>query len=231
MTSCKNNKQDRWKSVMNVSSSSWSVEEVDMVWKSRVGQEKLRDQDHIAVVIYSFPTAPGQPEFMGGKSGINPAEDMADASKLLEKAGCSNLCVICSTAHYFKEPMLKNVGIPFLDMIELTFDVILRQTGSDESRLVVGLLGTAPLLEYEIYEKACSKLVASKEIQILTPNKVPGGNQDSFTEAIFGAKGIKAGFDSDLSCEHTFRNFKLLYEQVALLQEQGAKHIILGCTE
>mmetsp|Transcript_24055 Transcript_24055/g.42457 ORF Transcript_24055/g.42457 Transcript_24055/m.42457 type:complete len:352 (-) Transcript_24055:71-1126(-) len=223
------------KEVRQVSSAEWTEEDLVAVWEGRVGKDKIRDQDHVSLLLYSNPTIPGRPEFMSGASPDDPTPSMAATAKALVEGGASALCMVCSTAHYFKDGMLKNISVPFLNMVDLSLEHVMRSVNAaDDGSVVVGLLGTEPLLRFKVYENACESLFppeAGRTVVMHTPLSVPGGAQDSFNEAIFGNYGIKAGYDHDLTCAHTKRNFDLLAEQVAILHKAGAKAIILGCTE
>jgi aspartate/glutamate racemase len=229
--------------VQAASTADWTAHEVAQVWSRRADREKLRDQDHCAVIIYSNPTVPGRPEFMSGHSAADPAQALEATAQALADAGASALCIVCSTAHYFKDraiaPVLARTGVDFLDMIELTLERVARSVPRARGeRLRVGLLGTEPMLRFRVYETACQRWLERRraqgdelEIEMLTPLTVPGGEQANFNEAIFGDKGVKAGFDSDLTCPHTRRNFDLLAGEVLRLVDAGVKALILGCTE
>ncbi|GBG29944.1 Hypothetical Protein FCC1311_061642 [Hondaea fermentalgiana] len=229
--------------VAAASTALWTKEQVAAVWAARVGQEKVRDQDHVACLMYTNPTIPGRPEFMSGQSDVDPTEDMARSAQALVNGGASALCIVCSTAHQFKSGMLAKLSpkVPFLDMLDLTYDYIIRtvegmesSSGSAPKKIRVGLMGTGPLLKFRIYEEAFARRAKAKhqrELEVLTPLNTANGEQNNFTEAIFGQHGIKAGYDSDLTCEHTFRNFELLLTEVLKLHFAGAEAIVLGCTE
>lgn len=225
-----------FQAVVAISTAPWTHAEVAKVWASRVGQDKVRDQDHVAALIYTNPTIPGRPEFMSGESDVDPTDAMARSAQALVNAGASALCIVCSTAHQFKSGMLDAVSpkVPFLDMLDLTYDYIVRSVAKGRTKIRVGLMGTEPLLKFRIYEAAFAeraKIRHGCEIEIITPINTVNGEQGSFNEAIFGTYGIKAGYDADLTCKHTFRNFELLLSEALKLQFLGADAIILGCTE
>jgi len=225
-------KQGTLDAVQKVSSAPWTLDEIRRVWNQRKDTgAQLRDQDHISLLMYSNPVIPGRPEFMSGQSSVNPVDDMVHTAQALTDAGVSALCIVCSTAHYFKEQMLLKVeNAPvFLDMIELTIQTIIRNNPNGD--IIVGLLGTEPLLKYGIYESAREHTTGAERLKIVTPVSIINGDQSNFTEAIFGPTGVKAGFDHDLNDPDTFHNFELLMEEVLKMQKLGAVSIILGCTE
>jgi len=233
MHASRSSPEDMLEAVKHASTANWTAKELAKVWATRVGQDKLRDQDHVSVLMYSNPTIPGRPEFMSGQSDEDPTDALRRTALALEEGGAGALCMVCSTAHHFKNGMLRGVQVPFLDMLDLTFDFIARNVETSD-KLRIGLLGTEPLLRFEIYETAFSERadeMGYKNVEIFTPLSIAAGNQDNFTEAIFSQRGIKAGYDSDLNEKFTFRNFELLLGEVLKLQALGVDAIVLGCTE
>lgn len=68
------------------------------------------------------------------------------------------------------------------------------------------------------------------EIQLLTPADVPGGNQAQVDAAIFGPKGIKAGFSDRLTPEGA-QNLELLLSEARCLATSGCQVVLTACTE
>jgi aspartate racemase len=77
------------------------------------------DQDHVKVIIYSNPQIPDRTEAIL-YSGSNPVPEITATAKILEASEADFLIMPCNTAHYFILDIRKAVGIPILDMIELT---------------------------------------------------------------------------------------------------------------
>jgi len=232
MKECADCPVSRFRAVQAISASNWTSDQVEKVWEMQVGGDKLvKDQDHVAFIMYNNPVIPGRPEFLSGRSTIDPVPAMAHTAQSLINAGVSSLSIVCSTAHKFKVGMLDAVepaNFPFLDMIDLTFEYILRVVDTpDDEILTVGLIGTQAALKCGVYES----YVMDLPVELVTSITAPKGKQSNFTQAIFGPKGVKAGYDSDLSCPHTFHNFELLLAEVEALLDAGAQAIILGCTE
>ena len=59
-----------------------------------------KDQEHIHVIIDSYPQIEDRTEYIlyGGK---NPAPRLIESAKRLESAGADALIMPCNTAHYF----------------------------------------------------------------------------------------------------------------------------------
>ena len=111
--------------------------------------------------------------------------------------------------------------------------------GDHNGVIPVGLLATRATVETGIYQDAAKRVLEAHpggvKIEIVTPDSIAaedggsnphGGSQDSIEEAIFGEKGLKAGF---VDTHPKSYNVSLILQQVRALKNYGAKAIILGC--
>ncbi len=225
------------KAVRKISTALWTLDEIEYVWNHRVCKDKMKDQDHVPLLIYTNANIPGRTEFLQGESKVDPTKFITETAQSLVDGGVSAICIICNTAHYFTGEMLQKFpDMQFLDMIDYTVKYVYRVLAPnlhEQEEIVVGLLGTRPLLENGIYKDSCEKL--SKEVNIpiklVTPLSLEDGNQSNFDEAVFGPHGIKAGYDSDISCPQTKTNFDLLLREFSRLVYAGAQAVIFGCSE
>ena len=172
-----------------------------------------KDQDHLRVITFSNPKIPDRTEFILRK-GKSPVSEMRKTARTLENAGADFIIIPCNTAHYFVNDVQKSVNIPILNMIEETAKYISKNYPAIKT---VGLLSTTGTINTKIYDGALKKY----GIKVLKPSKK---DQKTFVmEAIYGEKGIKAGYREypDLLLKHAANN----------LLERGAKLVIAGCTE
>ena len=169
-----------------------------------------RDQDHIRVIIDSNPKIPDRTlAIIGG--GSSPLPEMTKTARNLERSGADFIILPCNTAHYFYEELKKSVGIPILNMIELTGQEISERFPNVKR---VGLIGTSGTLRAGIYDRALEK----HRIEIIYP---PEKIQVKIMEAIY--KKIKTGLIPE--------GKKIISKVATNLIDEGAELIICGCTE
>lgn len=198
------------------------------------------DQQHIPMVIYNNPQIPDRTRYILDvyinkvePTCKNPYDYMLKTTRSLIAAGASAICVPCNTAHFFF-PMVKETiererdDIKFLNMIELTAEFALSMF-QPEGELTLGLLATDGTCSTGVYPKTASKV--SSKIKIIKPDDIPDGNQPNVMEAIYGEKGIKAGFDKPEETAEAKRNQTLLKTEALKLIKAGASAVIMGCTE
>jgi len=176
--------------------------------------EAKRDQDHLRIIIYNNPKIPDRtPAVLGTGKSIIP--DMVKTAKSLEKAGASFIVIPCVTAHYFIDDFRKQVNIPIISLIE----ELGREIVDNYSYIKkVGLLATSGTIKGGHVQNRLEKL----GIQILIPSE--DLQEELVMEAIYGKKGIKAGYIN-------YENKEKFIKITELLIKKGAEGIIAGCTE
>ena len=180
----------------------------DLFKKIILNTDAKSDQEHIRVLIDNNTEIPDRTDSIlhGGKS---PLPELIKSAALLWAMGAEILVMPCNTAHYYHAELQKNIGIPILNMIDLTRAAILK---SGAKR--VGLLATEGTLRSGIYQSAFS----GSGIEIITPTESEGR---VIGDLIY--KGVKAGDrDYDVSSARGVMDAMLL---------RGAEIFILGCTE
>ena len=169
-----------------------------------------RDQDHPRTIIYSNTKVPDRTAAIIG-DGPNPLNEMIKAGTALEKAGADFLIMPCNTAHYFIDGLRASLGIPVLDMIELTAEALIENLPNSRS---VGLIATDGTVKSGIYDARFD----AKGVKIVVPSK---GMQADTMAAIYDH--IKAG---DL------QGGREIIQRVANeLVIEGVQAILCGCTE
>ncbi len=169
-----------------------------------------RDQDHPRVIIYSNSKVPDRTAAIVG-TGPSPLPELIRAGKRLEEAGADFIIIPCNTAHYFIEPLQKELRVPILNMIKLSAG---RARNLYPKIRKAGLLATDGTVKSGLYSAAYEE--AGVEILHPTPEK-----QADVMKAIYQC--IKAG-------NHIDGGFLLRGVSNDLIAG-GAEMIICGCTE
>ncbi|TXT49670.1 MAG: aspartate racemase [Spirochaetes bacterium] len=171
-----------------------------------------RDQDHVHIVVECDPSIPDRTAFILGR-GEDPLPSMVLATERLRAAGAQIAGIPCITAHCFLPRLRALASLPFISALEAMETALCAEYPGIES---LGILGTAGSKAAGIYEANL------KGRKILWPGETI--QHGKVMEAIYGSRGIKAGFRGSDSKE-------LLLEAAAALKAQGAQAIVAGCTE
>jgi aspartate racemase len=172
-----------------------------------------RDQDHIRMVVEQNPQIPDRTaNLLRGET--DPTLAMYATCKRLESAGVDAIAIPCNTAHAFVERIQTHLRVPIVNMLSETVEWILHKHGPGKT---IGLLATSGTVQSQVYHQAARRA----GLQILTPGV---DYQAMVMDAIYGPRGIKAGFTQGLCKEQ-------LLLAAEHLCELGAGVLILGCTE
>lgn len=138
------------------------------------------------------------------------ARILTEAALSLERAGADFLIICTNTMHKVADDMIKHIHVPLLHIAEVTADELIQN-----SVHTVALLGTKYTMEQDFYK---SKLL-ERGIQVMIPDEE---DREFINNTIFHELCLGNILDSSRQ--------KLL-SICNRLEEQGAKGIILGCTE
>ncbi len=180
----------------------------DLYEKIILHTEASCDQEHLHVLIDSNTSIADRTEALL-YGGADPLPEMIKSARLLERSGAECLIMPCNTAHSYHAQIQAQVGVPLLNMIELTCQAMEAQ---DVTR--AGLLATTGTVRTGIYQRTS----AAHGIELLLPDE---SGQKAVMEMIYG--GVKAG----LEVYDTAR----VRVAVQSLLDDGAQRVILGCTE
>jgi aspartate racemase len=172
-----------------------------------------KDQDHIPIIIYNNPKIPPRTDALLHQ-GPSPLPLLRQGIHLLRKAGADFIVVPCITAHAFVSQLEVREKALLLDILEETLAYARKKI---PGLLRAGLIASSGSVKAEIFDRTFSRA----GIKIIKPS---APEQKKVMEAIFGKKGIKAGFTSG-------RPKKLILEAARRLVERGAEAVIAGCTE
>lgn len=172
-----------------------------------------RDQEHLKIVVEQNPQIPDRTEnLLDG--GTDPTIALYSTCKKLEAADADIIAIPCNTAHAFVERIQPYLSIPVVNML---FETVEHIKKSYADRKIVGLLATDGTIKSKVY----SDVLTKAGLQLLIPDDE---HQKLVMNAIYGPKGVKAGF-TDGECKQN------LFSALNFLADRGAEVIILGCTE
>lgn len=173
----------------------------------------LEDQDHIPVIIYSNPKVPHRTDAVF-KKGPSPTPALIEGVKLLNSVGVDFIIVPCVTAHYFLPEVAEAVSFSYLSLLEES-----RKWAQEHIPALkkVGLISSTGTLKSGLFHKTYE----TEGIEVIGPEDK---EQDSVMQAIYGPRGIKAGFTTGVSKE-------IIVNAAKVLVGRGAEAIIAGCTE
>lgn len=172
-----------------------------------------RDQEHVKLVVEQNPQIPDRTEHLLG-DGADPTIALYSTCKKLEAAGADLIAIPCNTAHAFVERIQPYLAVPVVNMLHETVDYIRRHYPERDR---VGLLATSGTVASGVYAEA----MARAGLQLVLPDDE---HQARVMNAIYGPKGVKAGFTAGECVDD-------LGAALASVVERGAQVIVLGCTE
>jgi aspartate racemase len=179
-----------------------------------IGQTQAsRDQDHIPIIIWNNPKIPERTAAVLGH-GPSPVLLLKDGVRRLARVGADFIVIPCITAHTFLREMTAASSIPILNILNLTRDF---SVNSIPGLARAGLIASTWTVKSGLFARTFAKA----GVDLIAPTD---DEQKKVMEAIFGERGIKAGFTSG-------RSRKLILEAAHGLTGRGAQAIIAGCTE
>ncbi len=172
-----------------------------------------RDQDHVPVLVWNDPKVPDRTQAILDK-GKSPLPRLLRGVRILETGGAGLIVMPCVTAHYWADRISAASRVPLVNLLdEAVAFAVARIPGLRRA----GLLASSGTVASELWPRAFEKA----GVGILTPRP---REQGEVMEAIFGQKGIKAGFTS--GPPHTS-----ILRAAERLARRGAQAVIAGCTE
>ncbi|MDR3221448.1 MAG: aspartate/glutamate racemase family protein [Candidatus Accumulibacter sp.] len=186
---------------------------VDFLGKIVSNTPARRDQEHLKVVVEQNPQIPDRTAHLL-HGDTDPTIALYATCKRLEAAGADIAAIPCNTAHAFVARIQPFLSIPIVNMLRETAECIRREHGGCSK---VGLLATSGTIASRVYHDA----IVPAGFEVLVPD---AENQARVMNAIYGPKGVKAGFTAGECAEDLLR-------ALTSLVERGAEVIVLGCTE
>lgn len=171
------------------------------------------DQGHIKTIIYSNPEIPPRTDAILEK-GPSPTHLLVEGFQRLKDAGADFVVTPCVTAHFFYPEVQNQVDIPSISLLD---ESVKWAQNAIPDLGKAGLVASTGTLKSKLFHDAFGKA----GIEVIHPEE---DEQNQVMEAIFGPKGIKAGFTSAFPKETLVNISKVLVAR-------GADAIIAGCTE
>lgn len=172
-----------------------------------------KDQDHIPVLIYNLPQIPERTAAILGR-GPSPVPLLRKGVRTLARAGADFIVIPCITAHAFLPDIRRASPVPVLSLLDVTLaDAQKRNPGLKRA----GLLASTGTVRSGLFAKRFGK----SGVEIIMPSE---REQSRLMEAVFGRRGIKAGFTEG-------GPRKIVLDLAGRLVKRGAEAIIAGCTE
>lgn len=169
------------------------------------------DQDHLRMLVDNNPKVPSRIKALLEGSGEDPVPVLIRMARDLERWGADFLAMPCNTAHHFHPPIQAAVGIPVLNMIELTAERV-RIDAPDIRK--VGLLASTAVIRTDLYRKSFARM----GVEVVHPGDT---SQDQVLAAI---RAIKAQRFSSASLD-------ALNRAIDDLIARKAEVILIACTE
>jgi aspartate racemase len=180
---------------------------LDLMRRVLVKTPAQGDQDHIHLIVESNPKIPSRIAHLIEGTGADPTPELVRIAVNLQRAGAEALAIPCNTAHAYAHSIRRAVGIPLLDMVQLTVD----QIASSRRVARVGLLASSAVVATELYAKS----FAGHGIAVVNP-----GRQDEVMALI---KAVK--------CGETGVKVQASLARIALDLANQADVLLVGCSE
>ena len=172
------------------------------------------DQDHFKGVIEQNPQIPDRTKYRL-HGGIDPTLSLYSCCKKLEADQVDAIVFPCNTAHAYIETIVPHLDVPIINMQRTTLEEIKKKFGE---KAVIGLMATDGTCETGIYSKKADEM----GLKCVRPDPE---YQKYVMEAIYGEKGVKAGYTTGVCRD------QLLEAAKHLVKDKAATVLILGCTE
>lgn len=167
-----------------------------------------RDQDHLQMIVYNYPTIPDRTAYILKKNPNSPVPEMTRIAKLLEQQQAGCIAIPCVTAHYFWKEVNDSVDITVLNAPKATGEH-LRANGIRK----VGIMATDGTIATGLLQNVLEKA----GMEVLLPDEE---SQQGVMDLIY--RDIKANRPPDMDLFRTISS---------KLHSDGAEVIVLACTE
>jgi aspartate racemase len=172
-----------------------------------------KDQDHVPVLIYNLPQIPERTPAILGK-GPSPVPLLRKGVRTLARAGADFIVVPCISAHAFLPDIRRDSPVPILSLLD---EALASAKKGNPGLKRAGLLASTGTVRSGLFANTFAKA----GIEIITPTNK---EQAKVMEAVFGKRGVKAGFTKG-------RPREIVLDVARRLIKRGAEAIIAGCTE
>jgi aspartate racemase len=167
----------------------------------------LDDADHIPLIVHQNPQVPSRIARLIERHGPDPAPVLAQMARDLAAAGAQALAMPCNTAHHYAPAIRAATDLPFLDMIAVTADHLVRAGARRPGMLASPATRLAGVFDAAFAARGLSPVWLDHDAPVLAL-----------------IRAVKAGQPA-----------ATLAPQMAALAQaalaQGADHVLVACTE
>jgi aspartate racemase len=169
-----------------------------------------QDEDHVPLLIASDPRIPGRPKAIL-EGGASPLPALRSIRDRLIAAGATALAMPCNTAHFWFDDLSGDCPVPFISIVQASC-AELATLASPGTR--IGLVATRATLAGRVFDAP-----------LLARGYTPLWPGDTTMEQTIlpSIRLVKAGRPREAG--------ELLAPAVSSLLDQGAKAVVLACTE
>ena len=178
----------------------------------------FRDAHHPEMLVWQATKAPSRSMYLEGR-GPSWIEDYIEIGKKLKACGCTKLCMCCNTAHYAIDILEEQIGIEFLNLLDL---VVERCTllGS----VKVGMMCSDGLRKVELYDRHFKMI--NPAIELVYPDS---NYQKLVTLGICNAKNKKRLDNKEDNQDHPYNCFAKVCNH--LIHDKHVDCVVAGCTD
>lgn len=110
------------------------------------------DQDHIPLIIDSYPQIEDRTAFILGH-GDDPCPKMIESATRLKQAGAEAILITCNTAHYFVKRIQQAIDVEIIHIVKSAVEAIVEanRTGKNYQRIAV--LATDGTVKSGLYQR------------------------------------------------------------------------------
>lgn len=171
-----------------------------------------RDQEHIPIIIWNNPTIPDRTQAILAGSP-SPLPILVEGARWLEKGGADIILMPCVTAHFYYDEIVKHISVPFLNLMDITYQYVETHFPGAKRIGLIATTGTIQAGLFQVIFNRCGR-------QILVPDSF---HMQLFMDCVYREDGIKAGYKEGPK--------QKMIKIVRNLLSQEVDAIIAGCTE
>ncbi len=198
---------------------------IDLFQKITEQTYAFSDQEHLPVLLYSTPgNIPDRTDFLEGKIQSNPGIALAKVCIELSNAGAEIIGVPCNTAH---APVIFNKMLELIEKLNCKMKIIHMVDETVEyikykipQKQAIGILSTTGTYKQKIYY---NRLLRDNYIPVIPDPDIQNLVHNSIYHPEYGIKTQNGKITRTAKSQ--------LYDVMNIMKQQGAKAIILGCTE
>lgn len=112
------------------------------------------DADHLPLIVDQNPQVPSRIRHLIEKTGEDPGPVLAAMAVRLQGAGAEALAMPCNTAHHYAPVIRAAVGVPLIDMVQLSVKQAALMAGRGRR---VGILASPAVRQVRLFDGPCAR--------------------------------------------------------------------------